>query len=848
MNDEMRREAMLSHEIELEIRSAGDDSDVQCEDIRYFLSQNIDLLIVAPNEAGEVTPAVEEAFDAGIPVIVVDRNIDGEKFTAFIGADNYHIGYMQSQYVKANLNSGQKIILLRGLTGSTPSIERYTGFLSGLDEECGIEILAAIDAKWSEQIAYTAADSLLTVYTDVDMIVCQNDAMARGAYKAAKDHHLDNDMMFIGVDGLSGEGQGIEYIIDGKLDASILYPTGGDVVIQTALKILQHKPFPRHILLETALVEKRDALLMANLSDEIQHQVNIIETLRNEVDVYWERYSIQTVFLYVCVISLVVFVLLAILLYKAKRTLENQRQRLIALNQELEETTRERLMFFTNVSHDFRTPLTLIAEPLRQLSESADLNEKDSKLIHIADKNVQVLKRLINQLLDFRKYEHGKAVLNLSPLDLKDCISKWMEAFSLTSVRKHIHLSFTVDEKYDYRNTVDAEKVERIFFNLMSNALKFTPQNGKIKVSLTNVFDDGNWHCFSVTNTGSTIPSEDIEHIFESYYQVNAGYSGGVGLGLVLVKTFVEMMNGRVEVTSSIKEGTSFSVYLPVVSVTGDIVPPVNLITSQIVKSELEEFSDCDESKSESERTLLVIDDNSDIRTLIRTVFNEEFTVVEASDGAQGISAAMRLIPDIVICDIMMPGIDGLECCRRLKSEVNTSHIPVILLTACALDEQRICGLNCGADAYIAKPFSSVVLVAQVKSLIENRLRIKEVFGDLSVADEKLSDPDKDFMLSLKNAIIERMDNSDLSVETLGEIFGMSRVQLYRKVKTLTNYSPVEIIRITRLKAARQLLLSTELTVAEVGYKVGFSSPSYFAKCYKEYFAELPNDTRSKKV
>lgn len=208
----------------------------------------------------------------------------------------------------------------------------------------------------------------------------------------------------------------------------------------------------------------------------------------------------------------------------------------------------------------------------------------------------------------------------------------------------------------------------------------------------------------------------------------------------------------------------------------------------------------------------------------------------------------MYNIPDLIICDVMMPGIDGLDCCRRLKKEVNTSHIPVLMLTACSLDEQRVSGFNCGAEAYLSKPFNPSVLIAQVKSLIENRKRVRQVFGDIvSVAEENISDTDKEFMVRLKKAISDRMDDSELTVEYLGELFGMSRVQLYRKVKTMTNYTPVEIIRITRLKAAQQILATSDMTVAEVAYKVGFSSPSYFAKCYKEYFGEVPNDTRSRK-
>ena len=863
MNKEMQREAMLSHEIALEILSADDSSEKQKEDIRYFIRNKVDLLIVSPNEAEEVTPAVDEAFEAGIPVIVVDRNVTGDNYTAFISADNTQIGYMQGQYVADNIKSGGgKVIEIKGLTGSTPAIERHNGFLEGL-ADADIEIVASVDAGWRSDTAEMLADSLLALYPDVDMIVAQNDPMADGAWRAAERLFPGNDIMFIGVDALPGKGLGVEAIIDGRIDASILYPTGGDVVIQTALKILQSRSFARTTVLETALIEKSNAQLMNNLSNEVQHQVSMIEALRQEVIVYWERHSAQTTLLYVIIVFLVILAGLIVILYSAlkqmnilnkrlndhKETLEEQRTQLLSLNHELEEATHAKLMFFTNVSHDFRTPLTLIADPVSQLMQSENLDEKQRKLVKIADKNVHVLLRLVNQILDFRKYENGKANLNLSGLDLRECMEKWMEAFSLLAVKKHIHVSFIVDEEYDYSNTLDGEKTERIFFNLMANAFKFTPENGRIKVHLTMQNNDGShWHRFTITNSGSSISAEYIEHIFERFYQIDTRHSEGSGIGLALVKTFVDMMGGNIHVTSSDKEGTVFSVSLPVTPVSGEMAGPVNMIKEELVMSELGDVSEHDIHKEESSRTILVIDDNPDVRTLVGSLFCDEYTVIEASNGTQGIQAAMYNIPDLIICDVMMPGIDGLECCRRLKGEVNTSHIPVLMLTACALDEQRVSGLSCGADAYMAKPFNSRVLIAQVKSLIENRQRVKQVFGDtLSVAEENISNTDKDFIIAFKKAISDRLDDSGLSVETLGELFGMSRVQLYRKIKTITNYTPVEIIRITRLKTAQHILASTDLTVSEVGYKVGFSSPSYFAKCYKEYFGELPGDTRSRK-
>lgn len=862
MNDEMHREAMLSHEILLEIRSAGGDNNIQCDDIRYFIERNVDLLIVAPNEAGEVTPAVEEAFDAGIPVIVVDRNVNGEKYTAFISADNEQVGYLQAQYVRANLKPGQKVLEIKGLTGSTPSVERHRGFLRGM-EGSGVKIVASVDAEWRDDVAEEMTDSLLRIHPDVDMIVAQNDPMARGAYIAASSLNISDDIMFVGVDALPGEGLGVEAIIRGNLDASVLYPTGGDIVIQTALKILKSRSFPRTTTLDIALIESSNAHLMARLSDEVQHQVNNIETLREEVDEYWEKHSAQTTLLYVSIAFLAVLSVMILILFRnlkqmnvlniklneQKDTLEEQRGQLLALNHELEEATHAKLMFFTNVSHDFRTPLTLIADPVERLKESSNLDDKERRLVKIADKNVKVLLRLVNQILDFRKYENGKATLNLSGINLRDCIDKWMEAFSLLAVKKHVHLTFSFDREYDYSNTLDGEKTERIFFNLMANAFKFTPENGRIAIHLTTLNIDGaNWHRFTVTNSGNVISPEYIEHIFERFYQIDSNHSGGSGIGLALVKNFVEMMGGKIEVNSSESAGTVFIVTLPLTPVQGNVVDPINLINKDIVLSELGDVADMEMQKPESQSTILIIDDNPDIRTLVGSLFCDEYAVLEASNGTQGVQSAMYNIPDLIICDVMMPGIDGLECCRRLKNEVNTSHIPIIMLTACSLDEQRVSGLNCGADAYLSKPFNSSVLIAQVKSLIENRKKVRQMFSDVvSIADDNISQTDMEFLSRLKKAIADRIDDSELTVESLGELFGMSRVQLYRKVKNVTSYTPNEIIRITRLKAAQQILASTDLTVAEVTYKVGFSSPSYFAKCYKEYFGEVPNDTRSRK-
>ena len=283
---------------------------------------------------------------------------------------------------------------------------------------------------------------------------------------------------------------------------------------------------------------------------------------------------------------------------------------------------------------------------------------------------------------------------------------------------------------------------------------------------------------------------------------------------------------------------------------------PHDAVTNQqkesIPLSPAEEFAMAEEETEQvlnpDKETILIIDDNADIREYVRSLLHNTYTVLEAIDGRDGLRKAMKYVPDVIICDVMMPVMDGIECCEHLKNELQTSHIPVILLTACSLDEQRIKGFESGADSYIAKPFNSKVLEVRVHNLIENRKRMKQFFGDnTTLAKESISDIDKSFIERFKKLIEDNLSNSELNVEELGRSMGMSRVQLYRKVKSLTNYAPNELLRIARLKKATSLLSSSDMTIAEITYEVGFTSPSYFTKCYKDHFGESPTDFLKRK-
>ena len=875
MNDEILREAMFYDGVSVEIRSAHDDNKRQIEDIRYFIDKKVDLLIVAPNEAAPITPVVEEAFDKGIPVIMVDRKILSDKYTAFMGADNYEIGREVGNYLAAKLGGKGNIVELTGLSGSTPAMERHQGFMSAISHYPDIHLLAKADAAWEREPGRIIMDSLLKIYPKIDAVYSHNDRIAPGAFEAAQKQGREKGIVFVGIDALPGKGNGVELVLDHVLDATFIYPTNGDKVLEMAMNILEKKPFPRETTLETAIVDPINAPVMKLQTAHIADPDEKIETLNGRISGYLSRYANQQVVLYGSLFVLLLVAGLLLVVYKALRTknrlnselsrqkaqleeqrdtLSEQRDQLVQLSHQLEEATHAKLVFFTNISHDFRTPLTLVADPVEQLLADKTLSGDQHRLLLLVQRNVNILLRLVNQILDFRKYENGKMEYTPVPVDLLQCLENWNESFQAAARKKHIRFSFDHMPDTNYRTQADVEKLERIYFNLLSNAFKFTPENGKVTVRLFALEKEGQpFFRFTVANTGSLISAEHIRSIFDRFYKIDMHHAGS-GIGLALVKAFVEMHGGTIQVESDEKQGTMFTVDLPSCCCTSSPDTSSMDMSSkgtsghespvELLEGEEEEERNYDSSRM----SVLVIDDNADIRSYIHGLLSAEYSVIEAANGSEGIRKAMKYVPDLIISDVMMPGIDGIECCRRLKSELQTCHIPVILLTACSLDEQRIQGYDGGADSYISKPFSSQLLLARIHNLIDSHQRLKQFFGDRqTLAKEDICDLDKDFVEKFKALIEEKMGDSELNVEDLGREMGLSRVQLYRKIKSLTNYAPNELLRMSRLKRAASLLASSGMTVAEIAYEVGFTSPSYFTKCYKEQFGESPTEFLKRK-
>ena len=869
MNGEIDREMLFHEDAEVEIRSADDNCRRQIDDLRYFADNGFDIIIVSPNEADSLTPVIKEIYDRGIPVIIFDRNIYGDSYTARIGADDVGLGRAAARFALSETGHEPKALEIYGLKGSTPAEDRHSGFADEFSRGGGR--LAAIGyGKWNMDDAVRAVDSLLDINSDIDVIYCHNDRMAIGAAEVARRHGLDH-VKIVGID--AAPEIGVKAVADGVIDATFLYPTEGHKLIQTALAILRGEPYERDEIIPAASAvdsSNADILLLQNAS--LAEETAKMELLKSQVDDYWTKHSAQTTLFYALIVILVLvsgvlFLLLRafwqhrrhqVALMEQNKLLELERDKQKELNEQLNAATQSKLAFFTNVSHDLRTPLTLIAEPVEQMTRAGNLTEQQHTLMRIADKNVRILRRLINQILDFRKYENGRLTLALEEVDVRSLVDEWVEAFRPLARKHDIKLTVECSGEVPPSMAMDVEKMERVVFNIVSNAFKYTPDNGSI---IVRAGMDGGSLVIEVADTGKGIPVDDIDKIFDRFYQVDKVRPQGSGIGLSLAKAFVELHGGRISVSSVPGEGSEFRVEIPVTHVASEAVESARVASGQPddIDAELGSIEPTDAAADDGKPLLLVIDDNADMRLLVASLMKDEYRIATAADGRQGLKAAARYVPDLIICDVMMPVMDGLECCRQLKSEISTSHIPVLLLTACAMDEQRVEGYDSGADGYLSKPFNEAVLKSRCRSLVANRKRIHDLWSGADTAAPAEATPrknapsgsgaadiDNDFYSRFIDVFQRRMGEAELSVDTLAAEMGLGRSQLYRKIKALTNYSPVELMRSLRLRQARSLLTSTDKTISEIAYEVGFSSPAYFTKCYKDAYGETPTELRDR--
>ncbi len=563
----------------------------------------------------------------------------------------------------------------------------------------------------------------------------------------------------------------------------------------------------------------------------------------------------RTVWAYVSYVVLLLSGLLVFRRYDLRRIrLKDQLDLEQALTAQLREVDQLKMRFFQNVSHEFRTPLTLILGPVEKLLDNIQ-DQSAKRELRVVKRNAQRLLGLINQILDISKLEAGGMKLRASRSDLVPFVRGVTMAFHSLAERKGIFL--------DVQTTLpslelyfDHDKLEKVLVNLLGNAFKFTPESGEIIVSLSSTAGEA---VIVVRDTGIGISKDRLPHIFDRFYQVDSSTTRsaeGTGIGLSLVKDFVELHHGRVEVTSEPGKGAEFIVHLRLGST--HLTPqeiaagaPLSAV-DRVVEVESDNVAHDQVREHEANETgkpiILIVEDNADVLAYVRSCLTSAYAVSEARDGAEGFVAASQLIPDLVISDVMMPKMDGYELCSRLKRDEKTSHIPVILLTAKAAMEDKIGGLETGADDYLVKPFDAGELLVRVRNLIELRRKLREKFGKELVAlkpDEVKVTPIEDaFIRKVLDAIEAKLGDENFNVEDLSAAVGMSYTQLHRKLKAITNQSAAQFIRTIRLKRAMDLLLQGAGTVSEIAYSVGFGSPAYFTKCFQDEFGTSPSDVR----
>lgn len=590
--------------------------------------------------------------------------------------------------------------------------------------------------------------------------------------------------------------------------------------------------------LETVLLAQRNGKSFLDLEQKYrthqkEQEINLLKA-QNEIN---DKQKTNERILFVTGASILVFLCVGLYLLYRNRQITNIK---------LRELDVIKSNFFANISHEFRTPLTLIKGPVTEQLMEEEIGEKQRNSLLMINRNADRLLSLVDQLLELSKLESGNVTLREEAFSPGLLLKALLPSFAYAAKKKNIHFEAQIFID-DQPLWLDKEVLEKIIANLLSNAIKYTPVAGNIEFKVENTGDSLK---ISVKNTGEGIDKTDINKIFERFYQ-SKNTNEGVGIGLALVKELVSIHKGTVKVDSRKGQWTIFTVEIPVQkssfkpneqSFNGSELSFNRNIPASRQPNLKENIITADETQIES-RILLIVEDNEDVRKLIKGLFETSFTVMEAENGAIGLQKALKSIPDLIISDVMMPVMDGVALTNALKSDERTSHIPVILLTAKAGEENHLIGLATGADDYLIKPFHAEILKVRVLKLIALREHLRQRYSQelvLKPKDITVSSTEEKFIERLQALLAEQITEPCFNAESFSQKMGMSRMQLHRKLKALVGLSTTEFIRSQRLKMAAHLLKTSDINMSEVGYAVGFNDPSYFAKCFKETFGCTP--------
>lgn len=838
----MRIEASNYDDVEIIIKDAQNNNETQIQQIRDLIRQKVDVLIISPYQSEPITAVAEEAYRAGIPTIITDRKVNTDQYTSFVGANNYEIGLAAGNYAAHYLPPNAIILEIWGLTQTSPAQERHKGFVDALREREDLSF-RKIEGQW---LVDTARMELrkLEHPEQIDFVYAHNDMMAIAAreYFIAWDSIRGRDLRIIGVDAVAGAG--LEAVEDGRINASFLYPTGGEQVIRTAMRIIQGEPVDKFIPLRTAPVDHQSARTLLLQADQLQKYKQRIEAQRSRIDGLSDRFYFLRNSLGVISLLMIGFIALSIYAFYINRKMRQANRKLISLNAEMKEVTAQKLQFFTNVSHEVRTPLTLILAPLDRLIVSLRESPYASDL-GLIQKNANRLLRVINQILDFRKVEGKQEKLAVREIDLVPFVGEIKSYFdSMGSVRA-ISYTFTSSMK-QCTLWIDPDLLEKVLVNLLSNAFKFTPEGGSVRIELTEEEDRV---FIRVIDTGSGIQPGNLPHLFDRFYTEDR--SMGTGIGLQLVKEYIHMHGGEIHVKSEPGQRTTFTVCLR----KGKAHFEDSDLMETSVSHQAYEASRLDDSETKEilsktyPYTILITEDDDEVRGFLERELSLHFKIRTAANGKDALRVLEEEEISLVVSDVMMPEMNGFELCRTIKSQLLFSHIPVILLTALTDERQRIFGITGGADDYIQKPFHTDYVKIKIIHLLQERQKLRERLLE-KLRDNKLllSEPEK--VESIDDAFLRKFAEQieavyadpEYNVDKLSETLGLSRGHLHRKIKELTGTAPVEFLRTYRLNKATQLLRQNAYTVSEVAYRTGFSSPAYFSKCFKAVYGVTPTE------
>ncbi|PRX52600.1 substrate-binding domain-containing protein [Salegentibacter salegens] len=726
MNRAMKVEASMHPDFNLQIKDAQNDVAKQIKQIEDFISKEVDVLIVSPIQSVPITPVIEKAMKAGIPTIVIDRKIEGSNYTAYVGANNIEIGKNAANYIVSNSKPNQEVELIEitGLQTSSPAFERSQGFHEVLAYHENTKIVATIAGDWEKTSVGDNLKSILDSVGSTDYIFAHNDRMAMGAWEIARSKNLEDSIQIIGVDGLFGPNGGIQLVKEDILTATVLYPTGGAEAIKLAVQLLEGDQIDKNNILNTVVIDEMNVDIMQNQFNKMNQQQNDIEQQQSVIREQITTYNSQTNLLKIMVGLILLLLLLGFWavylvfkLKKRKRILELNNEKIITQRNQIEKFAEQlkisnevKINFFTALSHEFKTPLTLITSAIESIAQNHHKQLKDfSYETNLISKNSGRLLRLINELLDFRKLESGSFRLKPLKTNLYEFIKNIYQDFETEAIRKSIDLDLAANNK-EIIVYIDRDMMDKVFFNMLSNAFKFTPKNGQISIKIEKTGNNKVEVRFK--DSGIGIPKEDFQKIFDPFRQAGNNTKPSSGLGLYITRQFIELHKGSISVSSH--QGAEFRI---------ELLQGKNHLSEYLFSEDTSEIEneksemalqpkfipeELPQSLIENAETILIIEDNEDLSYLLKKRLLGDYQV-KLSDGTDAISKALEIIPDIIICDINLPEKSGFEICKELKSDLRTSHIPTLILTALSDEESRIKALKAGADSYISKPFRGVL-------------------------------------------------------------------------------------------------------------------------------------------